>query len=171
MEVARAREQAWPPQGVSRADGERALAVAARRVAADVEREELRTLGPQLAPGQMLLTRDEVLTPAREPGRCHEVRTACLLTADGRRYLCGTGGPFLAQVLAAVRACDDRYHVVKRCRGSPGRRDADVTVTACQPLSAPIHEQARCSGRRSSPRCQHRCPTGTVTVRIGVPCA
>lgn len=60
----------------------------------------------------MLLTLDEVLTPAREPGRFHELRTACLTTADTRRSLSGTGEVFLNQVLAAVLGCFERSLLV-----------------------------------------------------------
>ncbi len=72
----------------------------------------LRRLGPTLTTGQLLLTLDEVLAPAREPGRFHELRTACLVTNEGRRYLSGTGDAFLNQVLAAVVSCFDRSLLV-----------------------------------------------------------
>jgi len=42
----------------------------------------------------------------------HELRTACLLTSDGRRYLSGTGSLFLRQVQAAVQACCGRSLLV-----------------------------------------------------------
>ena len=110
VEATLAQEQAGPPAGVSRADWERVLA--ARRAEAQLGVPDLRVLGPQIAPGQLLLTLDEVLTPAREPGRFHELRTACLATTEGRRYLSGTGDAFLVQVLAAVRTCYDRSLLV-----------------------------------------------------------
>src|SRR4051794_23903420 len=72
------------PEGVSWADWERVLA--ARRAKATIDLPTLRGLGPKIAPGQVLLTLDEVLTPARESGRFHEVRTACLCTTECRRY-------------------------------------------------------------------------------------
>jgi hypothetical protein len=97
------RAQPRPPEGVSWADWERVLA--ARRAEAGLDLAALRQLGPEIAPGQLLLTLDEVLTPAREPGQFHELRTACLATADTRRYLSGTGEVFLNQVLAAVLGC------------------------------------------------------------------
>jgi hypothetical protein len=51
---------------------------------------------------------DAVLT--RAPGReqCHELRTADLATADGRRYLSGRGHAVLRQGHAAVHACQDQ---------------------------------------------------------------
>jgi hypothetical protein len=60
----------------------------------------------------MLLVLDEVLTPAPGPGRHHELRTDCLLTTDGRRYLSGRGADFPRQVRAAVQACLDRSLLV-----------------------------------------------------------
>ncbi len=110
VEAALAQEQGWPPVGVSRADWERVLA--ARRAEAQRGVQDLRVLGPQIAPGHLLLTLDEVLTPAREAGRFHELRTACLATTEGRRYLSGSGDAFLVQVLAAVRTCDARSLLV-----------------------------------------------------------
>jgi hypothetical protein len=71
-----------------------------------------RGLGPEPAPGQLPRTLDEVLTPAREPGHFHELRTACLATTDGRRYVSGTGDAFLNQMLAAVLGCSDRSLLV-----------------------------------------------------------
>ncbi len=56
----------------------------------------------------MVRVLDEVLAPAPGRGRFHELRTACLLTADGRRYVSGTGVTFLHHVRAAVQACLDR---------------------------------------------------------------
>jgi hypothetical protein len=58
--------------------------------------EELRHLGPQLAPDQVLATVDEVLTRKPEPHRFWEVRTARVVTAQGYRYLSGVGQTFLS---------------------------------------------------------------------------
>jgi len=60
----------------------------------------------------MLLVLDEVLTPTQEPDTTHELRTACLLTSDGRRYLSGHGTAFLRQVEAVVQACVERSRLV-----------------------------------------------------------
>ena len=46
----------------------------------------------------MLLVLDEVLTRAPGQGQFHELRTACLLTAETRRYLSGRGAAFLRHV-------------------------------------------------------------------------
>ncbi len=57
--------------------------LAVRAEDAELSVDHLRHLGPELAPGQMLLVLDEVLTPAQEPQTAHELRTACLLTSEG----------------------------------------------------------------------------------------
>jgi hypothetical protein len=100
VEAALAAETIRPPEGVSWADWERV--VAARRAEADRPIEELRTLGPTLAAGEVLLLVDEVLT--RQPDRHHfwELRTAKLVTQEGYRYVSGTGEPFLSLLLAVT---------------------------------------------------------------------
>jgi len=108
--AALAQGQARPPEGVSRMDWERVLA--ARAEDAETPLATLRRLGPQVAPGQMLLVLDEVLTRAPEHGQFHELRTACLLTTETRRYLSGRGIAFLRQVQAAVSACVDQSLLV-----------------------------------------------------------
>ncbi len=110
VEAALAQGQARPPEGVSWSDWERVLA--ARREETQTPLSALRLLGPTLAPGQMLLVLDEVLTHAPGQGQFQELRTACLLTADGRRYLSGRGFAFLTQVRAAVAACFDQSLLV-----------------------------------------------------------
>jgi hypothetical protein len=65
-----------------------------------------------VAPGQLLLVLDEVLTRAPEHGQFHELRTACLLTTTTRRYLSGRGCALLRQVEAAVRACCEQSLLV-----------------------------------------------------------
>jgi hypothetical protein len=58
-----------------------------------------------VAPGQLVLTLDGVLT--RAPGRDQhqELRTACLLSTTRQRYVSGVGLALLRQVHAAVHAC------------------------------------------------------------------
>lgn len=60
VDAALVREHARPPDGVSWADWERVLAARRAEVACSVE--DLRHLGPELEPNQVLLTVDEVLT-------------------------------------------------------------------------------------------------------------
>lgn len=105
-----ADEQCRPPEGVSPGDWDRVRA--ARAADAETSVAALRRLGPEVAPGQMLLVLDEVLTPAPGHGHFHELRTACVLTSAGRRYLSGTGPSFLRQVQAVVQACCARSLLV-----------------------------------------------------------
>ncbi len=103
IEMAVVNGQRRPPDGVSPGDWDRIRAAQATDPTASVATR--RRPGPEVATGQMLLVLDEVLTRATDQGQFHELRTACLLTAEGRRYLCGTGAPFLRQVQAVVGAC------------------------------------------------------------------
>jgi hypothetical protein len=103
VELALALEQPRPPEGVSWADWERV--VAARRAEPDCPAARLRQLGPQLAPGEVLLLLDEVLAPARQRRHFQEVRTGRITTAAGTRYLSGVGAAFLAHVRTLVRLC------------------------------------------------------------------
>jgi Uncharacterised protein family (UPF0236) len=78
---------------------------AARRAEAHVSIENLRHLGPQPAPDQVLLTVDEVLTRRPEVGHFLELRTARLVTEHGSRYLSGVGTAFLQYLQVAVFLC------------------------------------------------------------------
>jgi hypothetical protein len=100
VDAALAREQVRPPDGVSWADWERVHA--ARRAEASCPLEDLRHLGPDLEPNQVLLTVDEVLTRRPAAGRFLELRTARIVTADGYRYLSGRSATFLQQLLVVV---------------------------------------------------------------------
>jgi hypothetical protein len=108
VDAALAREQVCPPHGVSWADWERVLA--ARRAEATCSVEDLRHLGPELEPNQVLLTVDEVLTRRPEPGHFLELRTARIMTEDGSRYLSGIGAAFLQRLHVAVLLCLGPLH-------------------------------------------------------------
>jgi hypothetical protein len=110
VEAALAQQQVRPPDGVSWTDWERVIA--ARAADAQMPLTALRWLGPELARGQLLLVLDEVLTRAPGQGRFHELRTACLLTTETRRYLSGRGCALLRQVEAAVHACAEQSLLV-----------------------------------------------------------
>ena len=110
VEAALADGQRRPPGGVSQGDWDRVRTARTEDATATVA--ALRRLGPEVAPGQMLLVLDEVLAPTPGRGNFHELRTACLLTSEGRRYLSGTGAPFLHQAKAAVQACCARSLLV-----------------------------------------------------------
>lgn len=103
IDTALAREQVRPPEGVSWADWERVLA--ARRAEATCPVEELRHLGPELEPNQVLLTVDEVLTRKPAAGHFLELRTARIVTEHGSRYLSGIGALFLQRLQLAVLLC------------------------------------------------------------------
>jgi hypothetical protein len=55
-----------------------------------------------LAPSQVLLTMDEVLTRQRAPQHFWELPTVRIVTPEGDRYVTGTGSAFLQQVLTMV---------------------------------------------------------------------
>src|SRR3712207_6334388 len=103
VDAALAREQARPPDGVSWADWERVLA--ARWAEATCPVEDLRHLGPDLEPNQVLLTVDEVLTRKPAVGHFLELRTARLVTEHGSRYLSGVGAALLQRLHVAVLLC------------------------------------------------------------------
>jgi hypothetical protein len=92
-----------PPVGVSGADWERVLH--ARRQEATQTVAQLRSLGPELEPNQVLLTTDEVLTRTPERRRFWELRTARVVTPVGTRYLSGTGDSFLLLLLVMALVC------------------------------------------------------------------
>jgi hypothetical protein len=100
METALTAEQVCPPAGVSWAGWDRVLAV--RRADATRAAQDLRHLGPELAPDQVVATVDEVLTRKPAPQHFWELRTARVVTAHGYRYLSGVGGTFLQQLLVVV---------------------------------------------------------------------
>jgi hypothetical protein len=77
VEAALHAGQRRPPDGLSQSDWDRVREAHSTDPALPVA--ALRRLGPELAPGQMLLILDEVLTRAQEQGQFHELRTACLL--------------------------------------------------------------------------------------------
>lgn len=76
---------------------------AARREETSRSVDELRHLGPELEPEQVLLSVDEVLTPRCEGSRFVELRTARLLTARGYRSISGMGATFLQEMHSAVQ--------------------------------------------------------------------
>jgi len=82
-----------PPQGIRQADWERVLD--ARRHEATLTLETLRHLGPDLAPEQVLLTIDAVLTRTQQAHQFGGIRTARITTVEGTRCLSGTGDAFL----------------------------------------------------------------------------
>ena len=103
VDAALAREQVRPPDGVSWADWDRVLA--ARRAEATCPVEELRHIGPELEPHQVLVTVDEVLTRKPKAGHFLELRTARIVAEGGSRYLSGVGAAFLQRLHVAALLC------------------------------------------------------------------
>ena len=106
-----ARPDAEPPEGVSRADWERVLAVR-REEPEPPTVAHLARLGPELAPEQVLVSGDEVLVRQPPKGVFAELRTARVATRTGYRYLCGTGGLFLQQLGLVIRLCGGVHALV-----------------------------------------------------------
>ncbi len=90
-----AAENPQPPEGVKRCDWERVLE--RHRQQPHSSGEALRRLGPEVTADEILVTADEVLTRKPEPKCFWELRTACVMTSSGVRYLSGTGDAFLQQ--------------------------------------------------------------------------
>jgi hypothetical protein len=99
-----------PPEGVSFADWERVLAV--RRAEADCPGEELRKLGPQVRPDQVVVTTDEVLTRKTRRRHFNELHTARVVTSEGSRYLSGTGERFATLLLVMTLLCAGETRLV-----------------------------------------------------------
>jgi hypothetical protein len=100
-----------PPPDITLADWERVLT--ARRDEHTRSVEELRHLGPEVAPDQVLTTTDEVLTRKLARRRFWELRTARVVTTAGSRYLSGTGDGFVVLLLVMVLLCAGRQRVVE----------------------------------------------------------
>jgi len=104
VDQALAAGETRPPRGVRVADWDRVL-VARRQERADANAEELRRLGPEVGPAEVVASADEVLTRRPQRRQFWELRTARVATAKGYHYVSGTGATFLATlgVLCALR--------------------------------------------------------------------
>lgn len=103
VELALAQETPLPPKGVTAADWERVLE--ARQADVLASAEQLRRLGPAVPPGEVVASVDEVAV--RRPGarRFLELGTAYVRTIDGYRYLSGSIGLVLQQLLVVLLLC------------------------------------------------------------------
>ncbi len=101
VEHALAQPDQSPPAGVSAGDWERVLQ--ARRDETEIER--LRRLGPQLQPGEIVASTDDVGVRRPEKRRWLEIRTACVRTATGYRYLSGGAQAVLQQLYLLLLLC------------------------------------------------------------------
>jgi hypothetical protein len=75
----------------------------ARRDGSDIER--LRRLGPKLQPGEIIASTDDLGVRRPEKRRWLEIRTACVRTAMGYRYLSGTAQAVLPQLYLLLLLC------------------------------------------------------------------
>jgi uncharacterized protein UPF0236 len=113
--AALAEESPPPPEGVSPADWERVLSARGEEQAAG-DAPSLARLGPRVAPGQIVVSGDEVLVRQPQKGSFCELRTARVATAEGYRYLSGVGVGFLKALWVLLLLC--------------GARSARVTLVA-----------------------------------------
>ncbi len=107
VEAALQEEQPTPPEGVLPADWERVL-TARREEKEALDVAALRRLGPKVGEGQLVMGADEVLVRAPEKRQFHELRTARVATAEGYRYLSGTGAGFLLVLWGMALLCGAR---------------------------------------------------------------
>ena len=101
VEQALAQPEAVAPVGVSASDWERVLQ--ARREETEIER--LRRLGPEVQPDEIVASTDDVGVRRPEKRRWLEIRTACVRTAAGYRYLSGTAQAVLQQLYVLLVLC------------------------------------------------------------------
>jgi hypothetical protein len=101
VEHALAQPDQSPPAGVSASDWERVLQ--ARRGETEIER--LRRLGPQFQPGEIVASTDDVGVRRPEKRRWLEIRTACVRTTTGYRYLSGGAQAVLQQLYLLLLLC------------------------------------------------------------------
>lgn len=92
----------FPPEGVKVCDWERVLA--ARREE-QLNLAQLRRLGPEVKPDQIVAATDDVLVKRPEKGRSLSIRTARVATAQGFRYLSGGGEAVLNQLYLLLILC------------------------------------------------------------------
>lgn len=95
-------EDPQPPEGIRACDWERVL-TARREEWSDIE--QLRRLGPQVQPGQIVAATDDV--EVRRPERKSKlyIRTARMATREGFRYLSGCGETVLDQLYLLLLLC------------------------------------------------------------------
>lgn len=88
VEEALAQPEPQPPDGISFSDWERV--VQARQADASLSAERLRRLGPQVQPGEVMASLDEVAVRRPEKRRFLQLGTGYVRTAAGYRYLSGS---------------------------------------------------------------------------------
>jgi hypothetical protein len=103
VETALAQPNPQPPPGITAADWERV--VHARQAEATASAERLRRLGPQVAPGEVVASVDEVAVRRPQKRRFLELGSAYVGTADGYRYLSGSIEMVLQQLWLLLVLC------------------------------------------------------------------
>jgi len=103
VETALAQPNPHPPQGVTPSDWERV--VHARRAETAAKAEDLRRLGPQVQPGEVLASVDEIQVRRPEKRRFLQLATAYVRTRHGYRYLSGSLDLVLQQLLLLLLLC------------------------------------------------------------------
>jgi hypothetical protein len=102
VESALETENPQPPEGVKDCDWERIMA-ARREDVTDVA--QLRRLGPEIKPGQIVAATDDVEVRRPERRRKLYIRTARIATQEGYRYLSGQGKDVLNQLYLLLLLC------------------------------------------------------------------
>ena len=103
IEVALEQPNPQPPPGVSVTDWERVAR--ARQANPTLTAGELRRLGPQVQPDEVVASVDEIVVRRPEKRRFLELGTACVRTAQGYRYLSGPVEMVLRQLFLVLLLC------------------------------------------------------------------
>ncbi len=103
VETALAQPQPQPPEGVTAADWERVMQ--ARQAETTTSAEQLRRLGPQVQPDEVVASVDEVQVRRPQKRRFLELGTAYVRTANGYRYLSGSIALVLPQLFLLLVLC------------------------------------------------------------------
>jgi len=103
VETALAQPDPQPPAGITATDWERV--VQARRAETAASAERLRRLGPEVQPGEVVASVDEVEVRRPEKRRFLELGTAYVRTANGCRYLSGSIETVLQQLFLLLVLC------------------------------------------------------------------
>jgi hypothetical protein len=103
VETALAQRNPQPPEGVTATDWERVMQV--RQAETTTSAEQLRRLGPQVQPGEVVASVDEIQVRRPQKRRFLELGTAYVRTADGYRYLSGSIALVLSQLFLLLVLC------------------------------------------------------------------
>ena len=103
VEMALAQPDPKAPKGVTSNDWERVMQV--RREEPARKAEELRRLGPEVQPGEVVASVDEIVVRRPEKRSFLELGTACVRTTAGYRYLSGSIEMVLRQLLLLLTLC------------------------------------------------------------------